>query len=306
MTHEILPDLFFIERGYLNANHFVYRSEAPVLIDTGYKADFAETRQLITALGVDLSTVRLIVNTHTHCDHIGGNQMIQTASNCDIALHRVGKHFIDSGDDWATWWRYFDQEADFFKATLPLCEGDLLFIGPHEFRVIYTPGHAADGIALYNEAEKLLIASDALWESDIPVINLRVEGSRALFIAEESLAKLEALDVERVYPGHGSPFTDMDAAIARSRQKIERYLDNREQLGMALLKKIIVYTLLVKQAVPADDFFGYLLDTFWFRETLDFYFNGCYEIVYGQIMREFVERGIVEEQAGQLITTVKR
>ncbi len=29
---EILPGLYFIQRGYLNANHFAYRSEAPVLI----------------------------------------------------------------------------------------------------------------------------------------------------------------------------------------------------------------------------------------------------------------------------------
>ena len=37
---EILEDLFFIERGYLNANHFVYRGDPPTLIDTGYIADF--------------------------------------------------------------------------------------------------------------------------------------------------------------------------------------------------------------------------------------------------------------------------
>ena len=36
---EIMKNLFFIERGYLNANHFVYRSEKPVLIDTGYASD---------------------------------------------------------------------------------------------------------------------------------------------------------------------------------------------------------------------------------------------------------------------------
>ena len=33
---EIMDNLFFIERGYLNGNHFVYRSEKPVLIDTAY------------------------------------------------------------------------------------------------------------------------------------------------------------------------------------------------------------------------------------------------------------------------------
>jgi len=43
---EMMKDLFFIERGYLNSNHFVYRSEQPVLVDTGYISDFAVTERL--------------------------------------------------------------------------------------------------------------------------------------------------------------------------------------------------------------------------------------------------------------------
>ena len=69
VQNEVLKDLFFIERGYLNANHFVYRSRSPVLIDTGYIADFGETEKLIANLGVNLADVSLIINTHTHCDH---------------------------------------------------------------------------------------------------------------------------------------------------------------------------------------------------------------------------------------------
>jgi len=49
--NEILQDLFFIERGFLNGNHFVYRSDAPVLIDTGYISGFEETRDTINRLG---------------------------------------------------------------------------------------------------------------------------------------------------------------------------------------------------------------------------------------------------------------
>ncbi len=48
---EILPELFFIQRGYLNANHFVYRGEKPVLIDTGYLGDWSFTESLLSKLG---------------------------------------------------------------------------------------------------------------------------------------------------------------------------------------------------------------------------------------------------------------
>ena len=303
--NEILKDLFFIERGFLNGNHFVYRSDAPVLIDTGYVSDFNETERLITGLGVNLSDVSLIINTHTHCDHIGGNHIIQEKSGCDIALHKVGKHFIDTQDNWSTWWEYYNQEADFFNCTHALEDGETIAVGPHEFQVIYTPGHASDGIVLYNRMEKILISSDALWENDLAVVTIRVEGSMALFHMQETLQKLESLDVKTVYPGHGRPFTDIKKAISKSREKIERYLLHRDMIGDDLIKKIIVYTLLMKKTIKEPAFFPYLVDTFWFKETVDLYFNSEYELTYNEIMNAFLKRGIIKEKNGDLFSTVK-
>jgi glyoxylase-like metal-dependent hydrolase (beta-lactamase superfamily II) len=305
VKNEILKDLFFIERGYLNANHFVYRSKFPILIDSGYIADFDETERLIADLGVNLIDVSLIVNTHTHCDHIGGNHIIQQQSGCDIALHAVGRYFIDTRDDWSTWWRYYNQEADFFTVTQTLKDGEIVAIGPHEFQVIYTPGHAADGIVLYNRREKILISSDTLWENDSAVMTLRVEGSRALFDMQASLAKLESLEINVVYPGHGQPFDDAKSAITKSKKRIERYFKEPDQIGNDLIKKIIVYTLMMKKTIRETDIFPYLMDTCWFKETVDLYFNGEYEIKFDEIMKSFLERGIVKRKGGCLFTTVK-
>ena len=108
---EILENFHFIERGYLNANHFVYSGEPPVLIDTGYISDLAETLQAIESIGVDPARTRTIVTTHCHCDHIGGNRAIQERSGCGIILHELGRHFIETRDSWSTWWAYFNQEA---------------------------------------------------------------------------------------------------------------------------------------------------------------------------------------------------
>ena len=55
---EIMEGLFFIERGYLNANHFVYRSKEPILIDTGHVSDLNETERLIAGLGANPGHVR--------------------------------------------------------------------------------------------------------------------------------------------------------------------------------------------------------------------------------------------------------
>lgn len=302
---EILKDLFFIERGYLNANHFVYRSQKPILIDTAYIADLDKTRKLIQALGVKLPEINLIISTHTHSDHIGGNKFIQDQSGCDIALHRIGKHFIDTRDDWATWWRYYGHAAEFFTATKALEDGDTIDIGPHGFRVVYTPGHASDGIVLYNRKEKILISSDTLWENDMPGMTLRVEGSTALFRFEESLEKIKELDIRMVYPGHGRPFEAVDEAIARSQKKIRNYLKNKELIGLDLLKRITIYTLLMYKGFSRNRFFDHLMQTHWFKETIELYFDSNYRQMYDQVLAGFLNRGIVKIENNVLQTTVK-
>lgn len=305
LVQEIMKGLFFVERGYLNGNHFVYRSEHPVLIDTGYVSDFNITEKIITSLGVNIEDVRRIISTHCHCDHIGGNRLIQDRSGCDIAMHRIGKHFIDTKDDWSTWWTYYHQKADFFNCTQTLEDGDVISIGPHEFQVIYTPGHSADGIVLYNPKEKILLSSDTLWQNDLPVITIRIEGSRALFSFQESLEKIESLNVNRVYPGHGKPFTQFKDAVASCKDKLNRYLEHPERIGTDLLKKIMIYTLMMHLSVQADTFFDHLMETWWFKETVDLYFNKDYETKYQQILESFLARGIVKQKEGQFFTTVK-
>lgn len=303
---EILADLFFVQRGYLNGNHFVYRGEEAVLIDSAYRADFADTERFISDVGVDLSQVRLIVNTHCHCDHVGGNRIIQEKSGCDIAMHEIGKYFIDSRDSWSTWWQYYVQEAEFFQCAIGLKGGDVIPIGPHEFRVIYTPGHSADGIVLYHEKERLLISSDTLWENDLAVMTIRVEGSRAIFSLMESLGKLQRLDVKMVYPGHGEPFSNVDSALEKTKEQLLQYLENPKCIGNDLIKKIIIYTLMMKREADEETFFPYLMTTPWFVETVDLYFDGNYEKKYQDAMQGFLKRGIVKRKDGRIFTTVKR
>ncbi|MDO8786395.1 MAG: MBL fold metallo-hydrolase [Syntrophales bacterium] len=305
-AREIMEDLFFIERGYFNGNHFVYRSEEPVLIDTAYLTDFGETAKLIEDLGVNLSNVRSIVNTHCHCDHVGGNKIIQEKSNCDIALQKIGKHFIDTRDDWSTLWRYYGHKADFFSCTKGLEDNDVLSVGPHKFQVIHTPGHSPDGVVLYNSREKVLITGDTLWENDFPVPQLRVEGSTALFTMQKSLDKLEALDAKTVYPGHGRPFTDLKGAVSMCKKKTEDCMYNRELVGADILKKVIIFTLVAKSPIEKEEFFSYLMGMLWFKEIVNFYFNGDYQAKYNEIINGLLKRGIIKHNNGNLFTTINR
>ncbi len=302
---EILQDLFFIERGYLNGNHFAYRGPEPVLIDTAYRKDFSDTREALESAGIELAQAGLIVNTHCHCDHVGGNKIIQELSGCNIAMHPIGRHFIETRNDWATWWRYYRQDADFFACTQSLANETELHIGPHVFSVLHTPGHATDGLVLYNARERLLISSDTLWEHDMAVITERVEGSGAVFAMLHSLDTIAALDVDLVYPGHGRPFRDMHAAIERAVSRLRGFLENRNRMGNDLIKKIVVYTLMMRERMEEATFFDYLMHTPWFPETVDLYFSGDYRDKYETILTGLLDRGLVKRHGPHLVTTVK-
>lgn len=301
---EILKDLYFIERGYLNANHFVYTGHPPILVDTGYIGAYTETARLIEQTGVSLEEIQTIYTTHAHCDHIGGNLNIHRRSGCEIHLHPLGRHFVESRDRWSTWYRYLDQRADFFPCSKSLQDGDRIRIGPHRFEVMHTPGHSADGTVFYHRREKLLISSDTLWERDLAVHIVRVEGSAAVYNSLTSLNRLATLDVHTVCPGHGRIFTDFRGALQRSRRRIEGYLTDPARIGTDVLKKITVYTLLMHERIPVEAFFGQLMNTIWFPETVDFYFNGAYREKYDEIIDGLLQKGAIRQTDGHLTTPV--
>ena len=62
---------------------------------------------------------------------------------------------------------------------------------------------------------------------------------------------------------------------------------------------------MMHKIVDRDSFFEHLMQTHWFKVTVDLYFNGEYQANYEAIMKDFRKRGIVKEQNGQLFTAVK-
>ena len=304
-TVEILPGFYFFQRGYLNANHFAYRSERPLLIDTGYLGDWQTTEALLTGLGLDLDRTDLIITTHTHCDHIGGHHVLQARSGCAIALHPRGFRFMQDRDARSPWWSFYHQEAEFFQPTERLADGQVIQIGTHPFEVIHTPGHASDGLVLYCRPERVLLSSDTLWENDFPVMTLAVEGEDAIDTMLASLEKIARLDVDRVFPGHGPPFVDYQGALERAVTRLERFRSKPLQVGWDLVKKIIVYTILMKGRVSTASFFNDLMATQWYPDTVDRYFAGDYMTVYDRVMADFDRRHIIRRDGNDWVTTVQ-
>lgn len=67
----------FVERPFPSSNIVVIAGDKPVLVDTGYGSDLARTEGLLAERGIGPADLSLVVNTHHHSDHVGGNARLR-------------------------------------------------------------------------------------------------------------------------------------------------------------------------------------------------------------------------------------
>lgn len=292
---QIAEGFHFIQRGWLNGNHFVIAGEKPTLIDTAYLGGLDDTLALIRACGADPARVGLIVNTHAHCDHIGGNRAIQDLSGCRVALHAVERHFVDQWNGWALWWRYYSQDARPFATHQSLRDGDQLTLGGMTWLVIHTPGHGMGQVALFQPDTGWLISADNVWDHDFGVLTPRIEGLDCGLRLQESLARLARLPVSTVYPGHGAPLADGRAAIEACRARIAAFLEEPARMGRDQARKIFLYTVMMRGPLDRGLFKQKIEQAPWWGECCDLYFEGARETIFEQTLDELLAKGLLSE-----------
>jgi len=182
--------------GPLQVNCYVIGCEATghaAVIDPGGDAD-----QILKLLNKHKLKAVMIINTHGHFDHIGGNRELLDATGAELLIHQDDRPLLDRAGEHAA---AFGLRAEPSPApTRELSGGETLQLGELSIRVIHTPGHSPGGICLY--VEDHIIVGDTLFAGSIGRTDLP-GGNHQLLISRIKEKLLPLPETTRVYPGHG-------------------------------------------------------------------------------------------------------
>lgn len=176
------------------------KTRQAMVVDPGDEGE--RIGQLIDALDLQL---KLVVNTHGHFDHIGGNAVLLSRPGVELLLHPDDLPLLERAADHAA--VYGLQVSPSPQPTRLIREGDRVECGSLSFTVVHLPGHSPGGICLLGHGH--LFAGDALFAGSVGRTDLP-GGNHEQLIAGIRGKLLPLPGATIVHPGHG-PDTTIEA-----------------------------------------------------------------------------------------------
>jgi len=166
--------------------------------------------RILTLLAKHSLTVKQILVTHAHIDHIAGAQQLKKLTGAPILYNQRDLPLVALMDVQAGWLGVPTPEVA--PPDDDLVHGYTVKAGDIQGEIIHTPGHTQGSSCLYLPAESLLLAGDTLFAGSVGRTDLPGGDSRALIQSiHDRLLTLP--DATRVIPGHGG-LTSIEAERA--------------------------------------------------------------------------------------------
>jgi glyoxylase-like metal-dependent hydrolase (beta-lactamase superfamily II) len=250
-------------RPFPDANLLLLHGRQPVLVDSGFVGHATETAEWVRARTPDLA---LVVNTHWHSDHVGGNALLQ-AGGAGIAASAPDALAVARRDPGCCLAEYLDQPVAPYTVDESLEDGQVVRLGETDWEVLRTPGHTPGHLALWQPEEGLLAVGDALSDYDVGWVNLALDGPDAAATALASLRRLVDLAPRVLLPSHGPIPTDPGAAFAAALRRAQRLVDDPGGAVWYGVRRIFAFALMIRDGIPADAVEPYLLARAWLTDA---------------------------------------
>jgi glyoxylase-like metal-dependent hydrolase (beta-lactamase superfamily II) len=172
-----------VDLSFVSAYLLVRGSEVAI-VDLGTPGSGPAIEAGLAAAGATWGAVRHVILTHQHQDHAGGA--------AEVAPKVTGGSLYTGAAD----------VAAIRVPVKPVADGQEIF----GLRIVGTPGHTAGHVAVFDPSTGVLVAGDALRNTqELAGPDPRYTSDMAQ--AAASVRKLAALDVRVILPGHGAPLT---------------------------------------------------------------------------------------------------
>ena len=182
-----------------------------ILIDSGAGPGISDIIRNMEALGFSPEKISLIVSTHAHIDHIGGNAYLQREYGCEIFAHELDASRIETGEMVGA--EFYGIQYEPCTVTNKMSGSEMqLRAGGLDLNAIHIPGHTPGSIALYIDVgdKRILFGQDvhgpyvAQWGAVMDQVG-------------SSLQRMKELNADILCEGH--------FGIISPRQKVADYID---------------------------------------------------------------------------------
>jgi hydroxyacylglutathione hydrolase len=171
------------------------------LIDAGSGITPKKIRDRITEDGIQISSIKTVILTHSHWDHGRGASWWVAETGARLAVHRLGVPTLEK-----TLWPTSHVErhgavSHPVQVHQPLEDGDEIRVGDIALTVVHTPGHSDDSISLYAKLgdQSILFGGDTCFaEGGHGTVNADTD-FRAY---RASVRRLDAMKIDVLFPGH--------------------------------------------------------------------------------------------------------
>ena len=188
------------------------------LIDVGVTGKGQEKLDVLKKYGIQPGDIKRIILTHAHLDHIGCIREVLKETHAELWMHLKEADLLEQGQELIVFGQemvkemchnhYNIKSGDYTLTFDKKLEGNEdLEIGGMIWKVLHVPGHSLGSLALYDPANKILIAGDVVY-ADYTIGRFDFFGSSAQEL-KSTLQFLSSLDVNILLPGHNQIMMDV-------------------------------------------------------------------------------------------------